>query len=329
MKIKILIIRFSSIGDIVLCSPVIRCIKQQKKDVELHLLTKKEFLPIVKNNPHIDKIHLLDNNFSELKQKLKDEFFDFIIDLHKNLRSKNLINKLKIASLSFDKLNYKKWLVVNFKIDKLPDIHIVDRYFEAVKVFDIYNDNKGLNYFITEEEKVDISKFFDKKQEKFIAIVVGAKHYTKTFPAEKIISILKKVNLPAVLLGGKTDIDKAEKIEASVELKNKNIVNFVGKLSINQSASVLQQSEFVLTNDTGMMHIASAFKKKIASVWGSTVPKFGMDPYLPDERSKIFEVKNLKCRPCSKIGFKECPKKHFDCMMKIDEKEIISFLMKS
>jgi ADP-heptose:LPS heptosyltransferase len=322
-EVKFLIIRFSSIGDIVLTTPVVRCLKQLVEGAVVHYLTKPQYASIVENNPHVDKVHIL-KNFDETINELKDEGFDYIIDLHKSLRSWRFKNRLKVMDFSFPKLNREKWLMVNFKKDKLPNVHIVDRYFEAVKVFDVNNDNKGLDYFIPNEDKVDISNYCDIPSEKFVAFAIGGQHETKKLPSEKIIEICNNINMPVILLGGKEDFENGEKINANC----KNTINLCGKLNLNQSASVIEQSHFVITHDTGLMHIAAALKKNIASVWGNTIPQFGMYPYLPGEKSKIFEVEGLKCRPCSKLGHKKCPKGHFDCMMKQDVKGIGELVMK-
>lgn len=320
---KILIIRFSSIGDIVLTTPVIRCLKQQLKDSEIHFLTKEQFVPIVKANPYIDKIHFIKNDLKHILPQLKSENFNFIVDLHKNFRSVFVKLKLRKPSKTYNKLNIKKWLLVNFKINLLPEIHIVDRYFEAVKNLGVKNDGKGLDYFIPENEKVNISELPSTHQNGFIGFAIGGKHNTKMFPVEKIISVCKKINMPVVLLGGYEDIKTAEYIKKSVGDK---IYNACGKYSINQSASLVWHAEKIITNDTGLMHIAAAFKKQIISIWGNTVPAFGMYPYLPEtekNKSVIVEIKNLRCRPCSKLGYKKCPKGHFDCMQKITEEKII------
>ena len=97
---------------------------------------------------------------------------------------------------------------------------------------------------------------------------------------------------------------------------------------MEQSASIVKNAKSILTNDTGLMHIAAAFHKNIVSVWGNTVPELGMYPYLPKEKEKchIVECKDIKCRPCSKLGFKNCPKKHFRCMMEIDCDAIVERL---
>jgi len=318
-KIKFLIIRFSSIGDIVLTSPVVRNIKQQVENAEIHYFTKPQFKSIVESNPYVDKVHVL-KSIKESVEELKYEHFDYIIDLHRNLRTARFKNKLKIISFSFDKLNKEKWLLVNLKKNKMPDVHIVDRYIDTLKVFDIKNDNKGLDYFIPENDEVDVLTISENLKDGYVGVVVGAFHYTKKLTKEKIISICSKLDKPILLLGGPDNKEEAEEIKKAV---GKNIYNTCGSYNINQSASLVKQANVILTPDTGLMHIASAFKKKILSVWGNTVPEFGMYPYLPDSDSEIIEIQDLKCRPCSKIGFSQCPKKHFKCINDLDENYIV------
>ena len=319
---KILIIRFSSIGDIVLTTPVIRCLKQQIPGVEIHYLCKERFFPILKTNPYIDHIHTYKDDLGSVLKKLKSLEFDFVVDLHKNLRSSRVKLALKKPSGTFNKLNYKKWLSVNIKINDLPDEHIVDRYFEAVSRLNIINDNKGLDYFIPEDERLSTDDLPADYGHGFIAFAIGGMHYTKMFPEERIIELCRQINKPIILLGGPEDKEKGERI---INQCDGVIYNACGKYSINQSASVIKMATKVLTNDTGLMHIAAAFKKEIHSFWGSTIPQFGMYPYLPEGegRSVIHEVKDLSCRPCSKIGYEKCPKKHFKCMIDIDVEDIL------
>lgn len=291
--------------------------KEQLPNSEIHYLTKKFFSGILKNNPYISKIHTINKDIAEVIEDLKKENFDLIVDLHNNIRSSQVKIKLRKPSVKFQKLNFKKWLLVNFKIDKMPAIHIVDRYLETIEKFGIKNDNKGLDYFIPKEDEVNLSSLPISHQNEYIGFVIGAKHFTKQLPIEKIISICKKINQPIILLGGKEDTERALQIEKAI---GPSIYNACGKYNLNQSASIIQQATKIITHDTGLMHIAAAFKKEIISIWGNTVPAFGFTPYMPDSKSKIMEVKGLSCRPCSKIGYDKCPKGHFKCMMQIDER---------
>ncbi len=314
---KILIIRFSSIGDIILTSPIIRCLKQQIPDAEIHYLCKDIYSGLLINNIYIDKVHSFKDSLAEIIPQLKEEKYDLIVDLHKNIRSFIVKLNLKTKYYSFNKINIRKWLYVNFKINLMPDVHIVDRYFNTVSKLNIQNDGKGLDYFIPEDEQVGTGDFPINFHKEYAVMVIGGKHFTKQIPDYKIIEICKTTSIPIILVGGKEDREKAENIRKSAE--NRDIFNACGIFTINQSASVIENAKVIITPDTGMMHIASAFNKKIISVWGNTVPEFGFYPYNGQMNgSEIIEIKNLKCRPCSKIGYAKCPKKHFDCMNKID-----------
>ena len=310
---KVLLMRFSSIGDIVLTSPIIRCLKAQVKNVEIHFLTKQSFGLIVTTNPNVAKVFTIQKKVSEVLPALKKENYDYIIDLHHNLRTKQVIWFLQKPSKSFPKLNFRKWLLVQLKINQLPVVHIVDRYFEATTNFGIRNDFKGLDFFIPAKDEVKQHEFPETHLKGFVSVVIGAQHYTKRMTNDKIIELCKKLPLPIVLIGGKEDVINAQIIEKALGSK---VYNACGKYNLFQSASIIKQSNLVISHDTGMMHIAAAFNKKIISVWGNTVPAFGMYPYMPahEENNFLAEVKNLSCRPCSKIGKTSCPKGHFKCM---------------
>lgn len=320
--VKFLIIRFSSIGDIVLTTPVIRCLKLQVEGAEIHFLTKKAFAPVLANNPYIDKLHILESSLNKTIKDLRTKEFDYIIDLHHNLRTLIVKNKLRVLAFSFNKLNIEKWLMVTFKINRLPNQHIVDRYLETTRLFDLTNDQKGLDYYISANDEIDINTLPESFRNGYVGVVIGAKHNTKKMPVEKITSLINKAGLPAIIIGGKEDIEEGETIEKTT---NGLCFNACGKFNLGQSASLVKNAKVVITHDTGFMHIAAAFKKKIISLWGNTIPEFGMYPYLPHPDSRLFEVKGLKCRPCSKIGYNQCPKKHFNCMNQLNENEIATY----
>lgn len=312
---KVLIIRFSSIGDIVLTTPVIRCVKEQL-NYEVHFLTKKSFETILVLNPHLDKIYTINNKVSEVLPQLKSENYDAIIDLHKNLRTLQVRWALRVPYFSFDKLNWEKWMMVNFKINRLPKIHIVDRYMAAVKELGVKYDGIGLEPLKIEEQPLE-----DK-----VVFVIGGAHATKRLPVAKIISICSKINMPIILLGGKEDEGVGEKTVLAIN--EDRVVNMCGKTTLQESIQLIKNAKKVITHDTGMMHIAASFQKEIISIWGNTIPEFGMTPFYADGivRNTIVQVENLSCRPCSKIGFEKCPKGHFKCMMEIDEGKVVQAL---
>ena len=324
---KILVIRFSSIGDIVLTTPVIRCLKNQISDAEIHVLTKKKFSGLYKTNPYINKVYEYDDSLKKNIEELKLENYDYIVDLQKNKRSLRVTRALHRPHSSFPKLNFKKFLLTTFKINLMPDIHIVDRYFKAVEKLGVKNDYQGLDFFISEKNNYPLSELPEDFQNGYHAFVIGGTYKTKILPAVKVIEVIKKLNEPVILLGGPDDVERAEEIISAVSCQLLAI-SLVGKINLEQSASIVKNAKSVLTNDTGLMHIAAAFHKNVVSVWGNTVPELGMYPYLPKEKEKchIVECKDVKCRPCSKLGFKECPRRHFKCMMEIDCDAIVERL---
>lgn len=319
---KILLLRFSSIGDIVLTTPVARCLKKQL-GAEVHFLTKKAFGPLLSPNPYIDRVFTFEKEIDEVLPLLKAGQYDLVVDLHHNLRSLRLKLALGRPARSFDKLNLEKWLLVNLKVNRMPDVHIVQRYLSTVSHLGVRDDGEGLDYFIPPEEEVVVSDFSALLSEgNYIAFVLGATHATKRLPLDKMIEICRNLDQPVVLLGGKSEQATGERILGS------NVVNLCGRLSLHQSASFVRQAGKVLTHDTGLMHIAAAFRKKIVSVWGNTVPSFGMYPFYPTgiHLNTSIEVEGLSCRPCSKIGFDACPKGHFRCMNDISVPAIIAAL---
>lgn len=326
---KILIIRFSSIGDIVLTTPVIRIAKQQIPNAEIHFLTKKSFSTVLAGNPYIDKLIPVEGKLSKTIKSIKQENYDFVVDLHNNLRSSRVKRILKSPSSSFNKLNVEKWLMVNFKRNRLPKLHIVDRYLKTLDSFGVKNDQKGLDYFIPEKDIVDKTTLPESHQNGFIGWVIGGSYFTKMLPLNKILDVGRKLNKPVVLLGGPEDAEKGQEIVSKL---GKQFYNACGKYNLNQSASLVKQADKIMTNDTGLMHVAAAFNKPILSFWGNTIPEFGMAPYTPTqpESSQIMEINDLRCRPCSKLGFKKkCPKGHFYCMELIDSSEVVEWVEKN
>jgi ADP-heptose:LPS heptosyltransferase len=328
---KILILRFSSIGDIVLTTPVIRTLRTQLPDAEIHYATKAQYLGILEANPYIHKIHLLKGSTNAFIQSLKSEKFDYIIDLHHNLRTFRIKLALWNArSYSFNKLNVEKWLYTNLKVNWMPNVHIVDRYMQTVEPLGVKMDLLGLDYFIPERDEVEKEWLPEGFRSQYVVFAIGGQHNTKRLPVDRMIELCDRINKPIILLGGKEDVKDAETIEEFFkrresgvayeeglkELNKKTkIFNGCGKFNLNQSASLVRDAVAIFTHDTGLMHIAAAFQKRIFSIWGNTTPHFGMYPYRT--KFTVLENNKLGCRPCSKIGYDKCPKGHFKCMKEL------------
>ena len=324
---KFLVIRFSSIGDIVLTTPVVRCMKKQLPDAEIHFLIKPQFKTVMVNNPYIDKLHTLQKDWDAMIEELKAEKFDYIIDLHHNLRTLRVKRALKLPNFSYNKLNIEKFVFVKLKWNVMPKVHIIDRYLETVSSFGVKNDGAGMDYFIAPHEEVKLEDIPASHHAGYIALVIGASFYTKKLPVEKLQELCRKIDHPVILLGGKEEREEGDAIAATDPVK---IYNACGKFSLNESADLVRKSKLVIAHDTGLMHMAAAMKKPVIAVWGSTTPSFGMVPYYGDnylyQHAKPYDdvqVHKLWCRPCTKMGRHKCPQGHFKCMKNISIDDMV------
>ncbi len=329
---KILILRFSSIGDIVLTTPVIRAVKQQLRGddgqpARVHFCTKARYAGLLADNPHVDKVHTLEDSLPTLLRELRAENFDYVVDLHHNLRTWLVKRTLGRPAYSFNKLNWEKWLYVRFKINRLPNVHVVDRYLQTVAPLGVRPDGKGLDYFIPYRDEVETEWLPETHRNGYVVYAIGAQFATKQLPVGRMIELCDRINKPIVLLGDQRDAARGEELTRFFERRaegvayepgltrlNKKTVlyNACGRYNLNQSASLVRGAQVVFTHDTGLMHIAAAFGKTIYSIWGNTTPFFGMYPYKT--RFVVLENNKVRCRPCSKIGHARCPQGHFKCM---------------
>lgn len=313
---KLLVIRFSSIGDIVFTTPVLRCLKQQLPGAELHFLTKEKFKSVTIHNPYIDKFFYYNSNLGELKKQLKKENYDYIIDLHKNPRSFMIRMALRKKTYSYRKLTLQKLILTRLHIDWMPKKHIVTRNLETVTPLGVKDDGDGLEYFITAAEEVDLSSILLSPTKKFIAIVIGGSYYTKKLPVTKLKELCSKLSQPIILVGGKEDEKEGKEIS---EVDPARIFNSCGKFSLNQSADIVRKAAVVISHDTGLQYIACAYNKPVLAMWGGTSPKLAVEPYYGTKQQEQFTYKNfivegLSCQPCSKFGTHKCPRGHFKCM---------------
>ena len=324
---RILVFRLSSIGDIVLTSPILRCLKKDYPEAKIHFATKKIYAQVVASNPHIDHFHFFEENWEEFAATFDDYQFDLYIDLHKNLRSKRLKRQLNFSTYyTYNKRNIDKWLLVNFKKNNLKEYSVVDSYFD---VLPIANDGLGLDYYY-DEKSVSIEIKKELSTQPYIALVLAAKLATKRTPVLKIIDLVDQLDVHVILLGGKTEESYAAELMKGTQ--NKKCINKCGQLNLSESAHAVKMANKVISHDTGLMHIAAAFNKDMAVIWGSTAPAFGFAPYYKtDSKANILQLENnhISCRPCSKIGFDKCPKKHFKCINDLDFGVLVDWVRNS
>jgi len=326
---KILIIRLSSIGDIVLSTPLIRVLRNKFPNSQIDFIIKKEFSELLKYNPNLTNLieFNTENGFKELlrlKSQILKENYDLIIDIHNNLRSIFLRMFTGAHVVRINKRVFKRFLLVKFKINLYKNaIHVVDRYIETLSNFSIKNDNQGLEIFVP-EDTIEIAKnkinFSDKNL--YIAIAPSAKHETKRWLPERFAQLgdklAEKFKAKIILLGGKEDEDRCRFVE---EMMVSKPINLCGKTTLLESAAVLSMCKLLVTNDSGLMHIGSAMKTKIVAIFGSTVKEFGFFPYGVEN---IVIEKNIPCRPCSHIGRNKCPEGHFKCMRDIQVEDVFN-----
>jgi len=308
---KLLIVRLSSLGDILLTTPMIRTIKNQYPGIEIDFVLRKEFHDLLRLNTCINNIFFYDSNKEEvgrLGSMINDNGYDLIVDLQNNFRSKILLKKPGCPVISFRKNDLKKFLLVHFKINLLKNsLSIAERYAQTVEDFEL--DNEGLNLFT--DKKPFLFNDSDKNK---IGLCPGAKHLTKRWTKEYYIALgklLEQNGYQVILFGGKDDKLLCSEIENQLV----NSINLCNDNDILQTAADMEKCKTIFCNDSGLMHTAAAMKIPVIAFFGSTVKEFGFSPYK--SKSLVMENNNLSCRPCSHIGRNECPKKHFKCMLEL------------
>ena len=337
---RLLFIRFSSIGDIVFTTPAIRCAKEQIPGVEIHFLTKASMKAVTIDNPYIDHFHYFDKDLNATINQLKACNFDYIIDLHKNYRTYKIQKALGVPSLSYQKLSLQKFLLTKLHLNFMPVRHIADRCLDALLSLGVVNDGKGLDHFIPKETELNpiaVPAYF---QSGYIALVIGASYATKKLPISALQKLCHKIPYPIVLIGGKEDEAEGAAVEAINPIK---IWNACGKFNLHESAILVKQARTVISHDTGFLYIACAFHKKTVAIWGGTSPALQVEPYYPSAQQESKNsvgtqissatlnhnemyfnaiVPNLPCQPCSNYGTKHCPQGHFACMQQQDLQSI-------
>lgn len=321
---KTLVIRLSSIGDIVLTTPFLRSFKKQFPHCRVDYVVKKEFADLLRYNPYIDHLYEFnsDSGFAGLRRfvsELRQQQYDLIVDLHNSLRSKYIRRRVRAKKVRrISKREIQRFLLIKFKMNVYRNtVHVVDRYIETVEDFGVRNDNDGLELIIPEHYHSHVAEQFEplKQERRFlVAICPAAKHYTKRWLKEYYVKLSEMLidtcGVYIVILGGPEDKAYCEDIRRLIGVEH--AVNVAGELKLLQSAAVLDQCDVVVTNDTGMMHIAAARKRKIVAIFGPTVRELGFFPYGTE--NIVVEHDNLSCRPCTHIGSNSCPKGHFRCM---------------
>lgn len=305
---KILIVRLSSLGDILLTTPLISEIKLNYPQVEIDFLLKPHYADVYKFNSHVSHLMLYEkSNLKSLKKLIKENHYDAVVDLQNNLRTKLLLCFLSVPKLKFKKPSLKKFLLVKFK----------KNYFkEIVPIPQMYANT--LNLKLSKEQSLELfnkdGKVENSSQNNVIGFCPGSKHFTKTWLEEYFVelgNILTEKGYKIYLFGGSIEKDKCKLLSERI----KNSSDFSNENDLLTTAELMKKCKLIVSNDSALMHLASAIKIPIVAIFGSSVKEFGFEPF--NVKHEIMEVKNLDCRPCSHVGRNICPKGHFKCMIEI------------
>jgi heptosyltransferase-2 len=322
---KILIVRFSSLGDIVLATPLIESLKQKFPQSQIFFLTKSQYQDLLKNDPNIFSLIKFDpkekhqgiSGFLKLIRELRTFNFDIVVDLHANLRSFFIRHLLKTrVKIKYDKRWLTRFLLVHFKFFKVKPTHTVDSYLKALKKIDVDSSEKDPKIFLDQESKNFSKDFFIEKKIEKDDIVVGmhpgARWETKRWSEEKFARVCQILNqkpkVKIILFGDQKNQEVIERISPHVE--DQKLLKAVN-LPLNEFMSLIKRCDCFVTNDSGPMHIASALGVPVVAIFGPTHPQLGFSPIGSEN---IVMTANVKCSPCSLHGEKKCHKKSRYCM---------------
>lgn len=312
---KVLIIRLSSLGDIILTTPIIRALKNIYPNITLDFLVKEKYYDALRFNPHLNKIIPFNANSSikQIRGLIKKEKYDYVIDLHASIRSKLITFGLKAKTFSIKKNRIKKFLLVKFKINLLKNYSLIPEiYAKCIPGLEL--DNYGAEIFLEKLPEI-------KEKENIIGICPGAFHFSKSWGEKNYLDLIKfliKLNYKVALFGGKSDLELCERLSNH----GKNIVNYSTNDNLLEIAANMLKCKLILGNDSGLMHLAAALKLPVIVIFTSTVKNFGFEPYKA--KSHIIENNDIPCRPCSHVGLDKCPKGHFNCANSISPSDVFN-----
>jgi lipopolysaccharide heptosyltransferase II len=335
---KTLVIRFSSIGDIVLSTPLLRVLRARFPRGQIDYFTRTEYAELVQSNQNLNRTYEFYarqgfEGLRTLKKQIRQEGYDLIVDIHDSLRSKYLRSLRGPRRAIVNKRVFERSMLVNLKKNIYKGVvSVVDRYIEPVSDLGIQNDGKGLELHIPDDVLFGVAgKIATLKLnrfEKVVGLCPGARHFTKRWPADRFARVgaafAHKMDAKVLLFGGGADASISNQVcwDINNQSGDERATSLCGQLKLLETAAAMEYCDVIITNDTGLMHIAVAMHKKVVAVFGSTVREFGFFPY--DPKAVVMETQGLGCRPCSHIGRSECPEKHFKCMAEIDPDQVYS-----
>jgi len=316
--VKILIIRLSSLGDIILTQPVVKLLKIKYPTSKITYLTKEVFGPLLKTFPEVDEI-ITWENLKNTKDILRKCYFDLVVDLHKKISTKLACYHSNYKQcVTYDKKHFLRWQITKKITNKSID-STLDLYFSALKKIGI---NEKYTYPMIKisqnciDKAIKLLANYNINFAKYkIAVFPGATHPTKMYPINylaKFISLIPKSwNCQFVVMGS------YEEKELGLNLKRiigNDIIEICGATDLELLPAVVSQMDGVISNDSGSMHVAAALGLPQMAIFGATHTRLGFRPL--NEKAIIIQS-NIKCQPCSLHGGKYCKKGNFECMTSI------------
>jgi heptosyltransferase-2 len=324
--LKILLVRFSSMGDVLLTTPLVRAIRTRHPGARITFVTKQAFVPLLSHNPRLTELVAYDpaTPLAELAARLRAEGFDHRLDLHGSLRSRALRWQVGGRWRGYPKHRVARSALIRFKRDLYRDRrHVVERYFDAAGDLEVQPDDLSLELFLA-RPALDQARDFLVGQDlgqggSLVALVPGAAHATKRWSVpqwQRLAAMLTAAGRDVVVLGGPAE----RAIGADIATAGGDrAVNAAGRFDLQGSGALLKQARCAVTGDTGLMHMATAVGTPVVALFGPTVRQFGFTPYRA--RATILE-RPLDCRPCSAMGGPRCPLGHHRCLGEITPDEV-------
>jgi len=325
---RILIIRMSSMGDVLLTAPLIRMVKTCYPNLQIDFLVKKMYEPLLRCNSHIDRLIVFspEEGLSQIRRQIREEKYDYIVDLQKNLRSLMVRFFARTRkTVPYHLGRWKRFLLVHFRMYMDVDFKPVPlRYLDSLSQWGIADDGMGLELKIEEDAERSIDRHLAERGireiDRGVVLIPGSSYWTKRWPAQKFAQVgtyFCKKGRPVFILGGDEDKLVCQKVEAAIKM---GVYNFAGQLTLQETAALLNKISLLITNDTGVMHMGAALKKRIVAIFGPTTHHLG---FMPFRASALVVERPLHCRPCSYHGTETCPKGHFQCMEQIHSSDVI------
>jgi heptosyltransferase-2 len=326
---NVLAVRFSSIGDVLLTTPLLRAIRASYPASRITFLTKAVHAPLLSHNPHVTQVIGIESKTSltAFAGRLRSDGYSHLLDLHDSLRSRALRALVPGHWTTYPKHRLARTLLIHGKRDWYPDWKpVAERYFSAARQLNVTPDGGPPDFFLGPGSKQEVEQWLESTQlgqrRPIVAVAPGAAHATKRWPAghwEALIRRLRDDGFDVVIVGGPDD----QVVAAVLTAQTCGVISAAGRFGLQGTGALLQRSVALISGDTGVMHMATGVGTPVLALFGPTVRQFGFFPYSPAAR--VIEL-DLACRPCSSKGGPRCPLGHHRCLGDISPEIVLGSL---